>query len=360
MTLFVPRNAGHLDALQAGRAVAALSVVLYHANNFTIPLRLYDGQTVWIGFGMGYSGVEFFFVLSGFIMIYVHSRDFNYPSSLGKYLRKRAARIYPIYWVVLVALILLYQVADGLAPEALSEPRVVVTSIFLIPDPQRTILPVAWTLKHEIVFYAVFAVFLVNVRLALAIFALWAGGCLVAMFPPQSSFPVDFILSPYNLLFVAGLLVGRFYRALPAAAALPLLGLGIVGFLAVGMSEQYGINWSLPIRTLGYGLAATASIAALARGAFAVPLWAVFLGDASYSLYLVHLPAMNLLAVPVGYLNLQDWLSPPLMFCILVGFAVAAGAAFHLVVERPLLARLATAGRSLAARQSREVPERSN
>ena len=350
MTVSVPQSEGHLDALQAGRAVAAVSVVLYHANNFTIPLRLYDGQTVWAGFGMGYFGVEFFFVLSGFIMVYVHRRDFNRPGRLSRYLRKRAMRIYPIYWVVLAGLILLYQVADGLAPAELREPRVLLSSIFLIPDPQRTILPVAWTLKHEIVFYAVFAVFLVNVRLALAIFALWVAGCLAAMFSTRSSFPADFFLSPYNLLFAAGLLVGRFHRAVPAAAALPLLGLGILGFLAIGMSEQYGMNWSLPVRTIGYGLAAAAAIAALARGAFTVPRWAVFYGNASFALYLVHLPAMNALAFPLRYLGLPQWLPAPIMFCVLVGFAVAAGAVFHLTIERPLMARLAVPNHRSVAR----------
>lgn len=68
-----------LHAIQAGRAVAAIMVVAYHANDFVLPLRLYDGRIAWRGFGMGYVGVEFFFVLSGFIMFYVHRQDFGHP-----------------------------------------------------------------------------------------------------------------------------------------------------------------------------------------------------------------------------------------------------------------------------------------
>ncbi len=345
MTGGVARRPGQLDAFQAGRAVAALMVTLYHANNFTLPLRLYDGRTVWTGFGMGYAGVEFFFVLSGFIMVYVHGRDFNRPEKLPRYLGKRFKRIYPVYWVVLLAVLLLAQVVDGLPPELLRNPRAIVTSFLLVPDAQRTILPVAWTLKHEVVFYLVFAVFLINARVALAVFSLWVLGCLAGLFVPPSRFPADFVLSPYNLLFVAGLLVARYFRRLPEPTVYPLLLLGIAGFLVVGLTEQYGVGWTLPLRTVCYGLSAAAVVAALARVTAPIPRWAVFLGNASYALYLVHLPAMNAVAILLARAGVQSWLPPQVGLCVLVGCAVGAGAVFHLTVERWFLRPRATSRR---------------
>ena len=333
---------GQLDALQAGRMVAALMVTLYHANNFTLPLRLYDGQIVWAGFGMGYAGVEFFFVLSGFIMAHVHGRDMNRPETLRSYARKRFIRIYPVYWIVLGGVILMAQLVDGLPPELLRDPRVVLTSILLIPDHARTILPVAWTLKHEVVFYLVFAIFLVHARLAVALFALWVLGCLVGLAAPPLRFPADFLLSPYNLLFVAGMGVARHFRDLPVRAVGPLLLVGIGGFLAVGLSEQYGVPWTLSVRTICFGVAASALVAALARTTAAIPGWAIFLGNASYALYLVHLPVMNAVAIVLARLGAQHWLAPEIALCLLAGCAVAGAAVFHVAVERPLLAMLST------------------
>lgn len=53
-----------LQGLQCGRAVAALLVVIFHANSFLLPNRLYDGLHAGRLFNFGYAGVEFFFVLS--------------------------------------------------------------------------------------------------------------------------------------------------------------------------------------------------------------------------------------------------------------------------------------------------------
>ncbi len=82
-----------LHAIQAGRAISATMVVACHANDFVLPLRLYDWRIALRGFGMGYVGVEFFFVLSGFIMFYVHRRDFGRPWKFWQFIYKRFIRI---------------------------------------------------------------------------------------------------------------------------------------------------------------------------------------------------------------------------------------------------------------------------
>jgi peptidoglycan/LPS O-acetylase OafA/YrhL len=81
--------------LQAGHAIAALIVVAFHANVFILPDRLYHGGAASRAFNMGYAGVEFFFVLSGFIMFYVHAKDFSLPHWAPDFLRKCIGRINP-------------------------------------------------------------------------------------------------------------------------------------------------------------------------------------------------------------------------------------------------------------------------
>lgn len=334
-----PRGA-RLDGLQAGRAVAALMVVAYHANNFILPLRLTDGAMAWSGFGMGYAGVEFFFVLSGFIMVHVHCRDFGVPGRLGAFAWKRFARIYPIYWLILAGLVVLYQAVGTLGPDLVRDPWVTLSSVLLMPSETRPILAVAWTLKHEVLFYAIFALMILDARLGAAALAGWLGACLLQTVVPFGGFPASFFFSTYNVLFGVGILAAVGAPYLPDRARLPCLVAGAGGVLLVGMTEQFVAPWDFDVRTLSYGLACLIVVTALAGGRWRVPRWAVFLGDASYMIYLVHLPAMNVPAVPLAKLGLAREVPIFVLFAVLTGFAVVAGCALHVLIEKPLLRRL--------------------
>ncbi|WP_108223461.1 acyltransferase family protein [Cereibacter johrii] len=334
------RHSQRLEALQACRMIAAVAVVLFHANNFVLPLRLYDGGTLWRGFGMGYAGVEFFFVLSGFIIAHIHAADIGRPERAGRFLQKRFLRIYPSYWIVLSALILIYVALEGtVAPSRLS-PAALLRDYLLIPAPQGPLLSVAWTLKHEILFYLVFVLFILKREIGFAVFALWLAGTLSQSLAPFEAPLFATLFSPYNILFVMGVAAARLHRRLPESLVRPFLAIGGAGFLLVGLSEQFLVLWPLPLRCLAYGLAAAAVIAALARAQLSAPGWCVFLGDASYAIYLVHLPVMNMVAVPLARTGLQGFLPPAVLFVLLVALAILAGALFHRTVERGLLAAL--------------------
>ena len=83
------------SAIEAGRGVAALLVVGVHSRN-----HLFKGGTENMLadlFLLGHSGVDFFFVLSGFIIMYVHYRDIERPERVGNYLRRSFTRIYSSY-----------------------------------------------------------------------------------------------------------------------------------------------------------------------------------------------------------------------------------------------------------------------
>ncbi|MFC0201936.1 acyltransferase family protein [Paracoccus rhizosphaerae] len=328
--------AGRLDVLQAGRAAAAILVVLYHANNFVLPLRLYDGDTAWRGFGWGYAGVEFFFVLSGFIIARAHHRDVGQPTRILRFLYKRCIRILPMYWLVLTTLLVAYQLVPTLGAGALPDTEPAAQAYLLVPSAERSILPVAWTLKHEMVFYSAFVCFLIDVRWGAGIFFFWMGACMIALFLPELDFPAAFFLSPYNLLFAAGLVMYFFQPVVREPVARALVFLGIAMFIIVGLSEQFLFAWPLGVRTLAYGVAACAVIAGSVQISCRVPTSAVLLGNASYAIYLLHLPVMNVLAILLAKSGAGS-LTPPLLMCLgLSAIAVAAGAAAHVIVEKPM------------------------
>lgn len=331
---------GRLDGLQAGRAIAATMVTIYHANDFVLPLRLFDGEMVWRGFGMGYAGVEFFFVLSGFIMVHAHRRDFDRPDRLPHYASRRFMRIYPIYWIVLAGLIALYLALGSLAPPAVRDPNAVLTSFLLIPSPDRGVLPVAWTLKHEVMFYVVFSLVFFSRRATFAALAAWGAACALFGLSGSGAYPGSFFLSPYNILFLVGVTVALARFDLPRIAGQAALVAGVCGFVAVGLSEQYVGPWLLLWRTLCYGAAAALVVAALARQPFPIPQWLVGLGDATYVIYLVHLPVMNCIAIVLAMSGIQHLIGPPAMLVLLVIAALVMGVLIRSLVEAPLLARL--------------------
>ena len=95
-----PSTAGpraELTTLQAGRGIAALLVVLYHASGLFSSNKYWQTIVLKGVFGFGFAGVEYFFVLSGFIMLHVHRKDIGKPAALVSYFRKRIERIYPAY-----------------------------------------------------------------------------------------------------------------------------------------------------------------------------------------------------------------------------------------------------------------------
>lgn len=326
-----------LDGLQAGRAIAALMVVAFHANTFILPDRFYDGKGAGKFFNFGYAGVEFFFVLSGFIMVLVHQRDFSQPARVQIFLRKRILRIYPIYWVVYLTLTALYFIDTSRGPDHARDPEAILASLFLWPMSEPPVMMVAWTLQHEMLFYLVFALLVLNLRLGVAFFVTWMAGCLVATQYLQQSYPWGVLLSQYNLLFLFGIGAAFGYRHLTEPLALTGFTVGTILFAAIGISESFGfIDWYTPLRTWCYGLAAAVVVAGLAAGAVSPPKWLSFLGDASYAIYLVHLPAMTIGAVFATMLG-APWGLPPLaMMLILLAYAALVGSIVHLVIERPL------------------------
>lgn len=326
-----------LDGLQAGRALAATMVAVFHANNYILPDKIYNGEGAHPVLGLGYSGVEFFFVLSGFIMVFIHSRDFGKPDRTGIFLAKRFLRIYLLYWLILAAVAATAAAIPGLGPETLRDPAVLAGSALLLPMTVPPVIEVAWSLTHEILFYLIFALLIAKPSVGWVAFGAWMAGCAAMAVGKPFSFPLDVVFSAYNFLFPLGMLAAfQFGRVHRQQALVALIG-GAVLFLGVGLSDVLGeVDWNKSLRTLLYGVGAMLIVIGLAAGALRTPSLLVLLGNASYSIYLIHLPVMSVIAKIACILGLQA-LPPLIMLVLLVAAAEAIGVVLHLVLERPLL-----------------------
>ncbi|MCW3102615.1 MAG: putative acyltransferase [Bacteroidetes bacterium] len=156
------QKAQHVPILDSLRAIAALSVCLYH---FVCgPVNFISNETVLDVFTFGKYGVQLFFVISGFIIPWsVYHNDYR----IGKYFKfllKRFLRLEPPYLVsIALALGILFFrgfYADLPESRAISAEQVLLHIGYFIPfSSYRWILDVYWTLAVEFQFYLFMGLF---------------------------------------------------------------------------------------------------------------------------------------------------------------------------------------------------------
>jgi peptidoglycan/LPS O-acetylase OafA/YrhL len=239
-------------------------------------------------------------------------------------------------------------------PETLGGPgwqsEAVATLLLLPQDPIPRLLPVAWSLSYEVLFYLAFAALLVLPRRAAGpVLVAWAGAVVGATAggytPPGRVAALP--LSWFVLEFLAGVLLAWRPARLGggrAAVALLLAGGWVAAGSAVCFHPDHGwLTTDTPRRVAVFGPPAVLLVLAAAGWERAggrlgwTRLEAV--GDASYSIYLVHFAALMATlyaSVLVGWSHRRVW---HLGWAgLTVAAAVGAGLLFHRWVERPLLA----------------------
>ncbi len=348
------RRGGEIAALQYARAAAALLVLLFHTEEL---LGAYFPVTAgWRFFAGGSSGVEFFFVLSGFIIHHAHRRDLGHPERFGTFWQKRFIRILPMFWLVIVPLGLVYLASPDLGADRDLTPGRWLRDLLLIPRPDKLTLPPAWTLQHELMFYGVFGLMILNLRLGAIAFVAWQAACLATLvgglLPSSYLDPRNKFLGVYNFGFAFGLGVALLHGRLAAwltPARTAALGCAVLAGLAVMYHAAYANAFGgalsfmnghdAPSRVAYFALYAGAilfliSIPNLSRPWLDRTLGVV--GAASFTLYLTHQPVSSALFKLFGAVSADDFLAPWLAFILVVAATVAAAIAVHRLVEQPM------------------------
>ena len=357
-----PERKPTYTSLQAGRGLAAMMVVVFHTTTFVGGDPRYWHQQ-WLSVRLAglALGVEYFFVLSGAVILLAHLDDIGRPATLGSYLLKRFRRVYPIYWLVLAVVVLGYWMRPGMGAAWQTDPWVVLSGFLLVYfHTLRVNLPVAWTLFHEVLFYIVFATLLLSRRLGAAVLATWCALSVLMLFHPWSIYFGFYFLSPLHLLFVFGMLAGWLLRCRRVPAPALLIALGSSGFLfAVVQTGRWGAAG------IWIDLLAGVAAALLLLGAaqfeqqrqLVVPQALKFAGDASYSIYLIHYPFFMAITPLVYHLSLRWRLPIALPFVLMSVAAIAVGCCMHLWVERPLLKLLGARRRPVGVVSSTQLGE---
>ncbi|MBL0749126.1 acyltransferase family protein [Nocardioides baculatus] len=281
------RGSRHLPSLTSLRFFAAMLVVAYHAAHQSTPA---DGHA-FASLRFGYLGVTFFFVLSGFVMVW-SARD---GSAAASYYRRRFARVWPVHALTLVAAATL--VAAGVLESRTGLGTTTANALLLQAWTMELSVAysynsVAWSLSAEAFFYAVFPLLYLVFRrqaptLAIAVGVGWLvlGGLLAeALATPTATYALTYTFSAYR--------VGEF-----------LIGMGIA--LLVRTNDSSGIRPFLAVAFAAVSYAGLIVVDRLSAGTLGDHLWVVSL---------MFIPAVALMLVVFARRDLngdEGWLSSP-------------------------------------------------
>ena len=311
-----------ISNLQILRAFAALNVVLLHtlytANSYELPTRNFTalGKSEW-----GNSGVDLFFVISGFVMIYT---QWQKPKPAYEFFKNRVFRIVPLYWALTLAFATIYIVM----PSAFRDTSITITdyvsSLLFVSNivaDKNPLLFIGWTLEYEMLFYVLFSIgilfpskfvkflFPVTVLISLALFT-----------------EVDFIV----LEFIFGMIAAVIFLKVPSVKfALPVFLAGVIMLGADVFSESdlhRSLKWGIP----SFFIVLSACYLRQLKNRILI-----LLGDASYSIYLI-----QIFTIAIFY-KLTRWIPEfvPNDFIIVscVIFTAIAGIMLYYMFEMPLV-----------------------
>ncbi|HUW80837.1 MAG TPA: acyltransferase [Acidocella sp.] len=337
-----------LLSLELGRFIAAITVVLSHLLG-TLAQGAAPGATSFGGvLAPGPLPVQYFFVLSGFVMVTAHHGDPKGWTRPLKFWWRRVCRIYPVYWAVLLPAV--FYTLHGLPP--LHKALHLIT---LNPANYDDVIYPAWTLRYEVAFYLMFGLSLTP-YIGRFVLGFWIFSVAWLYFPPAIRWGLwvkglatlnvyliatsNHFVNPFELLFFAGLAAGWLFSvcrpSLPAALVALLIGLPLTayGLYVSQWGYIYPNAFKIPFAAVGYAAVLYAVAVLEALGVFRLGKWAVWLGAMSYPLYISHEPLVFVVARTLQGRHLHEPALYAIGFVALVAI-FAAGMFLTFYVDRP-------------------------
>lgn len=345
-----PLPISRLYSVQVLRGLAALSVVFSHL--IVMEKKYSPDQISPESFIHGFAGVDLFFVISGFIMVYVTQNTIRGGKSVSEFLFARAGRIYPLYWVVTFALVFVWLYRPDMVFGSSTEPNIL-KSFLLWPDVSAEtgniappLMNLGWTLIHEMSFYLVFAFSLFLPRKFLPAFlAIWTtvflSGFLWGGADLKNAAQIFF--HPLTAEFLLGAFAGLIFLRWKGFGW-PVALVSSIVVLAI-MVYTLGVDYTRPwTRVATIGVPATLLLFALVglekhrKIKFAKPL--TLLGDWSYALYLTHILTLSLIGrLWAGFS--RDGIADNIIILIaMIATSIVVAAVTYQLIERPLIKKV--------------------
>lgn len=356
-----PPSPQRLLALEGMRGVAALMVFFVH---FYALLGLYSlsgswlhGATHFAGI-VGNVGVDIFFVISGFLMYGIVMRK---PTPFFTYIARRIRRLYPVFLFVFAIYVVLSYLAPlgsriPATPKAAAE--YLALNLLMLPGmlPMLPLVLVAWSLSYEWFYYLILPLSIWALRLRRWVPA-WRVVLVLAVCITQYVLcTLHWSAHPRLVMFGAGAVlwelsthygIARYLspRGELFAIAFVVFAMGWMGFATkyhLGLAlNQAGIpSVNTPLLFIAFFGLSLYSLCydGILRRFFSID-WLRWMGNISYSYYLIHGLTLHFVAKVLRYLIGTPVLSAPLfllMGAMALLVTIVVGAALYLAVEKPL------------------------
>ena len=308
--------------LQYLRGFAAINVAYLHvlvgSEMYGINTSIYSTIGKW-----GANGVDIFFVISGFIMMYTQIHN---PKKTLEFYFSRINRIVPIYWLISIFIILIYLIFPEIFRNLTLDIKKIISSLFFVAQPltgNKPIIVIGWTLEWEMLFYFIFglSLFIKNIKKRIMfIFLLMV---------------LTFILTKTFFIFefFLGILIAYIHNKIKINHNIGLI-IFIIGMILLLLSlnsyfDKIEIDrffvWGIPSAFIIFG-------AVYCRELDNSLLF--YIGNASYSIYLT-----NVLSIPffykfVTFFNIKTNSELLTILCLL--FTIVVGCFFYSFIEKHL------------------------
>jgi exopolysaccharide production protein ExoZ len=313
--------------LQTLRAFAALNVVLLHiigiAATYSHPTFLLSVLEGWGG-----NGVDIFFVISGFVMLYT---QLTRKRQFSSFIKSRIVRIVPLYWLLTTLLAVTYLVLPSAFREMAITPGWAAASYFFMSAVSQghelqgkiPIIGVGWTLEWEMLFYFAFGLSLY--------FRNWAASLAFTLLVLSAVAIVS--SNPIIFEFFAGMLLAIVYQknyiSQRVGGWLLLFGCGLLALSLAEFVHDLNLNrvivWGIPSILIVIGTVTSKPITNRIL---------LFLGNASYSIYLVQMFCMPVFYKVVRYLGFE--LNGDLLAILCLTFTAITGGFLYKFIETPM------------------------
>ncbi|MFK4345189.1 MULTISPECIES: acyltransferase family protein [unclassified Paenibacillus] len=353
-----------IEIIQLLRGLAAVAVTFFHAGGQTL-----EGAAKYQWFS---SGVDIFFIMSGFIMVYTTTSNDGSLLYFKEFLIKRLIRIFPLYAILTLLYFLVVNSTAYIADLPFLEFTIldIVKSIFFIPlilnDSTGgggpfwggSVLHTGWSLNYEIYFYLIFALSMLLKKMRWWTFFGYTVVTVIVLPIVRKGYVIldsrrsygwnwDFgylnlMTSPLILEFAFGVIIGLMYISsfkFSSKQVCWLLCTLSVSFSVWLLASSYSHGFGIGLSNYGYSYIILFFILIISSKTieFKIPYFLIWLGNISFSLYLVHpIITHSLGNILWQYKSFQIALTGIPFAIFLTALSIAFAALCHNFLEKPL------------------------
>lgn len=286
-----------IEIIDLLRATLATIVVAFHVVKY-YEFYYRENLPLFIKFisDNGKFSVDFFFVISGFILMETNFNQKYGSQAFKVYISKRFIKIFPPYIPLSVFFILIFSIYPEIS-HGKHEKISIISSIFLIPTDGGTSLGVAWSLISEMIFYYIFSFYFLFRKIFVGIIAAWGSIIVFYIIYPDLIIATPIFamtFSPINIEFIGGMICAYIWHNINIGPKIGIFlfffGTMILVIIIYFELTQYKFTLTIPFSLILLGGCY------IEKGTkIKIPKILTFLGDASYATYLIHTIAISLL-----------------------------------------------------------------